>query len=1596
MSQKALISLLWDKNAHVLHFYLENRPRVVLTLAQACTDNLRAMVEGVGSVLQPLEGLIAPERLAEIHIEAKAKLEQFGQLQADAVWRDFCTGHGLDIGAFDAALGTNLLDRLAGAMLLVETLEAARARFQIELLVTNEDLMSAGRTLTEWARVQGVPSLHLAHALALATPYTVHAALHADVLAVFGERGAEGYRDVGVAPERLRITGNPAWDVYAGLKLEKPRVRAAVCTKYRLDPKRPLLVFGTTWAGEMSAASEPGIHDATLRVFLVACAELLGAGHALNIVIKDRPSNAGFGRDSARRLAAEVGLSPEDYVHTPEDTSLLVTAADVLVSVDSNLSVEAMLAGTPAINLMNELGLRMGPSFDAESGILEVAPDELGAVIEAVLDDAELRAGLLELMALKAPHYNAAVDGGACEQVANLMKQMARRFESSRPVTAAKRGGRRSGGFLWECLSNLEDEPLQGLYHDHPRNDLLTLIGHVPKRVLDVGCASGATGKLLKAHFPEVWVAGIELSRAAAEIARERIDLVLTEKLEEVDFAEHGIEPGSIDTLILADVLEHLYDPWGALAILRPLLSEDAQILASIPNSRNLWLMNEVASGRFSYQAEGLLDITHIRFFTKAEIIRMFRETGYAIEEWGNVFDARLAQLEYFPGMSVLETEKLSIKNVTEEELVEMKTAQFLLRARPGEIPLGPVEDKPDLYPVWRVGHALLERDRHWMAERMAAVGEQQPVFHLGVIALAGAADGLVTTLRALGGQVWTQWRLTIVAESPCPDMLAGMEPTVRWFDITNSEEAPLALLNRELAEAAADWVGMIEAGDSLAEQALFVLGDTLSRNPAWQAVYSDEDSIDAEENHDSPYFKPDFSIDLLRAAPYAVGGIWLLRRELFAQLGGFQPEMEGVEHFDLILRTWEQVGDAGIGHVADILYHRALEGGHSIRAAEAMLEARHQALESHLRRCGLGAGIEAGTLPGTYRIRYRHPTRPLVSILIPTKNQVHFLRRCVESLVEKTAWENLEILIIDNGSDDSDARAYLKELGRAPATQLRVLDYPQAFNFSAMCNLGAHESRGDYLLLLNNDTAALEPGWLEEMMGYGQRPDVGVVGARLLFPDQRVQHAGVILGIGESPAEHPFIGAAADAPGYYGRAQLPQNLSAVTAACMLIRKSVYEAVGGMDETRFAVSYNDIDLCLKVRAAGQRVVWTPFASLLHEGGVSQKSNVEKAADQAKAERYKAEQTALYQKWPREIAFDPAYNRNLSAQSRDFQVETAPALTWDPECRPRPRILAHPADRMGCGEYRIISPMRALNLAGRVMGWETSSYLSIPEILRLEPDSIVLQRQVDWSQIEFMQRYINHSKAFRVFELDDLLTNVPIKNARKQAFVEMKDLHKRFRKAASLCHRFVVSTEYLAEEYQGYSDELVVVKNYLEGERWLGHTPRRRGGAKPRVGWAGSVTHHGDLAIIVDVVKATADEVDWVFFGLCLDELRPYVKEFHELVALDQYVSKLAGMDLDLAIAPLEDVPFNHAKSHLRLLEYGIMGYPVICTDITPYRGDYPVTRVPNKFKAWVEAIREHVSDRDELARRGDALRDHVRANWILEDNLDVWLRAWLP
>lgn len=895
------------------------------------------------------------------------------------------------------------------------------------------------------------------------------------------------------------------------------------------------------------------------------------------------------------------------------------------------------------------------------------------------------------------------------------------------------------------------------------------------------------------------------------------------------------------------------------------------------------------------------------------------------------------------------------------------------------------------LYQIWRSTHKLNDVTLEWVGERFASWPEL-PRIHLAIILPEDGIQPLSQTLGSLSEQILVEgWKISIIAQEPNPFDFSAL-PMLDWVE--TGDRSFLSAVNEALLAGRADWLGMVEAGDRLAPQAFFALADTALRHPEYKVIYSDEDSVDGDGNFGNPYFKPDFSIDLCRSAPYSIGGLMVVNRSLFNALSGFRPEAEGIEYWDLLLRAHELVAAKGIGHHADILYHRFVDGGHCDKPVEELLEVRKNVLRQHLVRSDENAITGDGLIPGTFHIFYKHTQLPLVSIIIPTKDQPRMIKRCVESLLEKTEYSNYEILLVDNGSTDPEAVAFLNSLRFNPKT--RVLDYPHPFNFSAMNNLAAREAGGSYLLLLNNDTAVLHEQWLDELVSHALRPSVGVVGCRLLYPDGRVQHAGVILGLTGTPADHVYICQDSEAPGYFGRAQVLQDFSAVTAACMMVRKSLYLELHGLDENQFKVSFNDVDFCLKVRERGLRVVWTPFATLLHEGSVSQKGEVEDKKQDEKLARFREEAEFMFRKWPKQIAFDPAFNRNLCLNDRSVLIEIAPALTWDPEWRPRPRILAHTADRMGCGEYRIISPMRALNAAGKVQGWETASYLNVPELMRMEPDSIVLQRQIIPEQFVFLDKYIRHSKAFRVFEIDDLITNVPIKNPRKPFFVANKDLHKNFRKGIGMCNRLVVSTQYLADEYKDYADEVMVVANYIERALWGSFTPLRRQGKKARVGWAGSVTHHGDLEIVFDVVKETINEVDWVFFGMCPEQLKPMIAEFHPPVKIDDYPAKLASLNLDLAIAPLEDVPFNHGKSHLRLLEYGVLGYPIICTDITPYRGNYPVTRVPNKFRSWVEAIREQVADLDALARQGDQMRDYIQRHWMLEDNLDNWLRAWLP
>lgn len=900
-----------------------------------------------------------------------------------------------------------------------------------------------------------------------------------------------------------------------------------------------------------------------------------------------------------------------------------------------------------------------------------------------------------------------------------------------------------------------------------------------------------------------------------------------------------------------------------------------------------------------------------------------------------------------------------------------------------------------EAYERWMENRATTALARpDWIAEQVAR-WPFAPRLALGVIVLPGTEARFVLTLRSLLAQTVGEWELHVVAATDLPQPFAGVE-RLFWH---REEGAFAAALNRHLAGSQAHWVALIDAGDQLAPHTLFSLAEALFRHPEWSAVYSDEDSIDLQGKRSRPHFKPDFNLDLLRSLPY-VGGLLAVRRAVFAESGGFDARWDGAEEYDLALRLAELPGPAGIGHIADVLYHRLAGSGRSKRPVAAICADMPRLVQAHLDRLGIAAETGPGVQPYFCRVHYRHPgPEPLVSIIVPTRDQFPLLRRCVETVLKITEYQNYELIVVDNGSTEADACAYLQNIENRFAEiggRIRVLRHPGEFNYAAMNNRAVREAaRGEYLCLLNNDAAPLAGDWLGEMMALARRPEVGIVGARLSYADGRIQHGGVILGVGYgSPADHPYNGDAGDAVGYWGRLQVVQDFSVVTAACLVTRRAVWEAVQGLDEETFAVAYNDVDYCLKVGAAGYLVVWTPYARLLHDGSASIRANIEKKKSADSTARFLRERVAMYRRWMPLIAFDPAYNRNLSSLGFGFAVENEGAPTWDPEFRPRPRILAHPADREGCGEYRVIAPARALFKAGAAQVYETMRLATPPEMGRIAPDSIILQRQLEWHQIAFIEQLKNTSPTLRVFELDDLITNLPPKSPHRAAIAS--DIGERIKKALALCNRLVVSTEPLARAYGGLCEEVVVLPNRLEKSRWLGLTPTRRGGGRPRVGWAGGIGHTGDLAVIAGAVEATAKEVDWVFFGMCPDALRRHIAEFHPFVPLHDFAGKLASLDLDLAVAPLEDHPFNEAKSNLKLLEYGILGYPVLCTDITPYQCGLPVTRIANRFQRWTKAIRDMVADREACRAAGERLRQAVIADWMLEDHLDEWQRAWLP
>ena len=524
----------------------------------------------------------------------------------------------------------------------------------------------------------------------------------------------------------------------------------------------------------------------------------------------------------------------------------------------------------------------------------------------------------------------------------------------------------------------------------------------------------------------------------------------------------------------------------------------------------------------------------------------------------------------------------------------------------------------------------------------------------------------LQACIGSICSQSYRRWQLCLVddhSQDPLTTALlqeaAASDPRIQIRLLSNNGHIAAAT-NAGIAMATGEFIAFVDNDDMLAPDALEQVAAAIAADPQRQLIYSDEDFIAPSGQRINPHHKPDWNQELLRSHNY-ITHLTVVKTATLHRIGGLRSVCDGAQDYDLVLRLSEVLQPEEIHHIPRVLYHWRISPGSTASGGEAKtytVDAGQRALQDHIERCDLLAQVECLDRPNFYRLRWALPDpAPTVSIIIPTHNGLSVLRPCLESLQSSTYPGPVEVLVIDNNSNDLATLTYLEALPAAidrphngPPIQYRVLPYPGRFNYSAINNYAVEKCASEIVVLLNNDTSVISPDWLEEMVSLAMRPEVGCVGPKLLYGDGTIQHAGVITGIGGS-AGHAFKGQSDDSRGYFNRAMVSQEMSAVTAACLAIRRQTYREVGGLDAETFPVAFNDIDFCLRVRAAGYRNIFTPHVQLHHFESKSRGYE----DTPVKALRFKRDREWLRHRWLPQLLEDPAYNPNLSNSREDFQL-----------------------------------------------------------------------------------------------------------------------------------------------------------------------------------------------------------------------------------------------------------------------------------------------------------------------------------------------------
>lgn len=564
-----------------------------------------------------------------------------------------------------------------------------------------------------------------------------------------------------------------------------------------------------------------------------------------------------------------------------------------------------------------------------------------------------------------------------------------------------------------------------------------------------------------------------------------------------------------------------------------------------------------------------------------------------------------------------------------------------------------PVYTDSELYKMWMINNEPNEKELQKMKQ---ITFDKEPLISVVVPMYNTNEKYFEELVESMQNQIYKRWELCLAdgssEKNPKFEDIASRDNRI-FYKFLNQNKGISGNSNEALKMANGKYITLLDHDDLLAPTSLFEFVKTINEDNEPDFMYSDEDKINDNGERYNPFFKPDYSPETLSVHNYITHQI-MFKKELLDKVGMFDEGFNGAQDYDLVLRLVEN--SRSIIHISKILYHWRASQGSTADNADSKpyaFEAGRRAVESHIRRIGLEGKVENGQdIPGVYKITYDIVGNPKVSILIPNKDGIKYLKTCIKSILKLTTYNNYEIVIIENNSENKSTFDYYEKIKNHP--KIKILEYKEKeFNYSKIINFGVENTDGDYILQLNNDTKLITPNWLELFIGYAQQKSIGAIGARLYYKDKSLQHAGIATGIAGT-AGALLVNLEYGKHAYYGFEAITRNVSAVTGACLFARRSIYKEVGYMDEEKFKVAFNDVDFCLKILEKGYRIVYNPYIELYH---FESKTRGYDDLDSNKKARFDKEAEEFKNKWKRVLSKpDKYYNRNFDRNKVDFSIE----------------------------------------------------------------------------------------------------------------------------------------------------------------------------------------------------------------------------------------------------------------------------------------------------------------------------------------------------